>query len=317
MSRPFFTVLVTTYDRAQIVRRCVDSCLGQTFSDYEVVVVDDGSTDDTFSILERIDDPRLRVVAHESNRGIDPSRHTGVANSRGEWIVHIDSDDELFPYTLERLREFIDALPDGVRVLRTRLLWDDGRITPAFVPTGPIDYEGRLRAWEADRSDAGNCWHRSVFDLNPYFRDRRGAMEALRELNMSRVETTMYVPDVLAKVHTDAPNSWARGADASEVIPRLLREAPDMLWMMETTIDEHGAALAQHAPRTYRLFLRGASTQAFLLGDRRKGFRYGLAALRLGRLDALAWGTLALGLLGPWAVVRGTVAHRRLNRLRP
>ena len=70
------------------------------------------------------------------------------------------------------------------------------------------------------------------------------------------------------------------------------------------------------APSAYAVFLRLASTQAFLTGDRRKGLRYGRAALRRRKLDPLAWGSIALGLLGPRATVRGTLAHRRWMRLK-
>jgi hypothetical protein len=316
MPNPFFSIVVTTYDRAAMVRRCVDSCLAQSFSDFEVVVVDDASTDETVSSLESIDDPRLRVVVHETNRGMHPSRHTGVANSRGEWIVMVDSDWELFPYALRRLHDIINNIPEGVRVVRSRLLWDDGRITPASVPAGPIDYEGHIRRIEADMSDNGHCIHRSVFEVTPYFSDRRGDPQPLYELNLARIETSICVEDVLGKEHRDASNSWTRSVDASEVIPRLLREAPDMLWIAETTLDEHGAALAQNAPRAHRMFTRTASTQAFLVGDRRKGIRYCMAALRLNRFDPMTWTSLLLGLLGPRAVARGSLTYRRLNRFR-
>src|SRR5882724_9626077 len=121
MSHPTFSIVITTYNRARIVRRCIDSCLAQPFEDFEIVVVDDGSSDGTAAILaESYDDPRLRVIAHETNRGINPSRHTGATNAQGEWVVVIDSDDELLPGALERLRELIAELPEGVRVLRSR-----------------------------------------------------------------------------------------------------------------------------------------------------------------------------------------------------
>ena len=315
MPAPFFSVVITTYDRAAIVRRCVDSCLDQSFSDFEVVVVDDASADDTVAQLESLGDPRLSVVVHDTNRGINPARHTGVANARGEWIVVVDSDWELFPNTLERLRELIDGLPEGVRIIRSRLVWDDGRVTPASVPAGPIDYERHIRIMETDWSDTGVCMHRSVFERHPYYSDRRGVVEALWELDLARDETAIFVEDVLGKEYSDAPNSWVRSIDASEVIPRLFRDAPDMLWMFETTLTEHGDAIARYAPDAYRIFLRMASTQAFMLGDRAKGMRYARAALRLKPFDPMAWASLALGLLGPRAVAHGTLAHRRLNHL--
>lgn len=315
MPNPFFSVVITTYNRSLIVRRCLDSCLAQSWSDFEVIVVDDGSSDDTVASLAGHPDPRLRVVAHEQNRGINPARFSGVAAARGEWIVVIDSDDELFPNALQRLREIIAELPPQVRVVRARQLHDDGHITPSFVPDGPYGYEGRIRWAEVEGGeDAARCLHRSVFAASPYIDGRRGAMEFLFELNLAETATSLCVDEVLTMIHADAGNSWLREAGGANLIPRLRAEAPDMLWMAETTLSRHGAALARWGPRQLVVVLRIASTQAFLLGQRRKGLRYGLRALRRRPLDFPAWITLLLGLLGPRAVERGVVAYRRLQR---
>lgn len=313
MSDPTFSIVITTYNRARIVCRCIDACLAQTLGDFEIVVVDDGSADDTQAVLaERYDDPRLRVVTHESNRGINPSRHTGATNAKGEWVVVVDSDDELMPNALERLHELIADLPDGVRVLRSRQLHDDGHITPSFVPDSPYRYEGRIRWAEAEGgSDAARCLQRAVFAETPYIDGRRGAMEFLFELNLAERETSVCVEDVLTKVHADAPDSWLRAAGAADVVPRLQREAPDMLWMAETTLERHGEALQRWGPHQYVTVLRIGATQAFILGKRRLGARYSLRALRRSPLSPSAWMTLFLGLIGPGATARGAVAYRR------
>lgn len=315
MSNPAFSIVITTYNRARIVCRCIDAALAQTFADFEVVVVDDGSEDDTQAVLrERYDDPRLRVVAHEANRGINPSRHTGSLNARGEWVVVVDSDDELLPEALARLHELIAALPAGVRVLRSRQLHDDGHVTPSFVPDGPYGYEGRIRWAEAEGgNDAARCIARAVFAETPYIDGRRGAMETLFELNLAERETSVCVEDITTKVHADAPDSWLRAVKSANVIPRLRREAPDMLWMAETTLARHGNALQRWGPRQYVTVLRIAATQAFILGRRRLGARYALRALRRKPFVASAWLTLLLGLLGPRATARGAVAYRRLT----
>ena len=127
MARPFFSIVITTYNRERIVRRAVDSCLEQAFGDFEVVVVDDASSDNTVSGVEGYEDPRVRIVVHEHNRGINPARHTGATAADGEWIVVVDSDWELLPQALERLHDAIKVLPAGVRVVRFRLRWDDDR----------------------------------------------------------------------------------------------------------------------------------------------------------------------------------------------
>ena len=315
MSHPSFSIVITTYNRARIVRRCIDSCLAQSFGDFEIVVVDDGSSDETATALAgRYDDPRLRLVAHESNRGINPSRHTGTSAARGEWVVVIDSDDELLPGALQRLRELIAELPERVRVLRSRQVHDDGHVTPSFVPGEPYGYEGRIRWAEAEGgNDAARCLKREVFAESPYIDGRRGAMETLFELNLAERETSVCVEDVLTAVHADADNSWLRAVKSADVIPRLRREAPDMLWMAETVLERHGEALRRFGPGQYMIVLRIAATQAFLLGQRRNGLRYSLRALRSKPLAPAAWVTLLLGLLGPGPTARGAVAYRRLT----
>ena len=307
--------MITTYNRSRIVCRCIDACLAQDFEDFEVVVVDDGSSDETEAVLrDRYSDPRVRFVAHAENRGINPARHTGSRQASGEWVVVVDSDDELLPGALTRLRELIDELPPGVRVLRSRQVHDDGHLTPTFVPEGPYGYEGRIRWAEAEGgNDAARCIERAVFADTPYIDGRRGAMETLFELNLAERETSVCVEDVTIAVHADASDSWLRAVDAAALVPRLRREAPDMLWMAETVLHRHGEALRHWSPRQYVTILRIAATQSFYLGQRRRGARYALQALRRDPLAPAAWVTLVLGLLGPCAVLQAAVWHRRLS----
>jgi len=311
---PFFSIVISAYNREDVITRCLESCLRQSFRDFEVVVVDDASTDGTVARLRACDDPRVRILVHGENRGINPSRHTGVSNARGLWMVVLDSDWELYPHALTRLHELIGGLPPGIRVLRGRLRWDDGQVTPAFVPAGPIGYEERIRWVENEGGhDAARCLHRDVFDSTPYLRDRRGAMEALYELDLARNERALYVEDIIGIEHTDAPNSYLRSTARADVVPRLMREAPDMLWMAETALVLHGEALRRHGPRQRWTLLRMASQHAFLMGDRPKGLRYARECLRVRPGDPMMLTTLALGLIGPWALANATPAYRRLT----
>ncbi len=91
---PEVSVVVPTYNRATELPRALDSVLAQTFRDFELIVVDDGSTDETQSVLDAIDDPRLRVVTHDTNRGANVARNTGIEVAEGDCIAFLDSDDE-------------------------------------------------------------------------------------------------------------------------------------------------------------------------------------------------------------------------------
>ena len=90
--KPKVSVIIPTYNRAAKVRNAVESALDQTFSDIEVIVVDDGSSDDTGKILQEAYGDRIRYFA-QANQGVSAARNKGLAEARGEWIALLDSDD--------------------------------------------------------------------------------------------------------------------------------------------------------------------------------------------------------------------------------
>ena len=83
---------MTAYNREREVLRCVASCMDQAPEDFELVVVDDGSTDGTAMALKAVAEPRLRVIRHDRNRGISTARATAVDQATGNWLVMLDSD---------------------------------------------------------------------------------------------------------------------------------------------------------------------------------------------------------------------------------
>ncbi|WP_324664328.1 glycosyltransferase family 2 protein [Haloarcula sediminis] len=96
------SVVIPAYERADIVGRAIDSALSQTVDDIEVLVVDDGSDDDTASVVSGYDDDRVRYLAHDTNRGVSAARNTGVEAATGDYVAFLDSDDEWLPRKLER-----------------------------------------------------------------------------------------------------------------------------------------------------------------------------------------------------------------------
>ncbi|MGH7773523.1 MAG: glycosyltransferase family 2 protein [Candidatus Binatia bacterium] len=106
---PFVSVVIPTHNRAPLLSRAINSVLVQTFSDYEIIVVDDGSTDHTREIIEQFRGARMRYVRLERNCGASRARNVGIQAAQGEWVAFLDSDDEWLPRKLElqvgRLRE--------------------------------------------------------------------------------------------------------------------------------------------------------------------------------------------------------------------
>lgn len=104
---PFFSVVITTYNRSDILMRALNSALDQDFPNFEVVVADDGSTDDTPAVLASCTDPRLRTV-RIPNGGISASKNAGGKAARGRYLVFLDDDDEALPGWLTRFAQVIE-----------------------------------------------------------------------------------------------------------------------------------------------------------------------------------------------------------------
>ncbi len=99
--RPTVSVVIPMYNAAKYLRECVDSVLAQTYKDFEIIAIDDGSPDNCAEIIESYDDPRLRLV-RQQNRGLAGARNTGIRQSRGRYVAFLDSDDSWHPEKLER-----------------------------------------------------------------------------------------------------------------------------------------------------------------------------------------------------------------------
>jgi len=118
---PLVSVIMPTFNRADTIRRAIRSVQAQTFTDWELIVVDDGSTDNTVALIEGCD-PRLKLIRQE-NQGTAGARNAGLGASAGSYIAFLDSDDEWLPHHLELCVSFLEAFPGEQFV--TNELWED------------------------------------------------------------------------------------------------------------------------------------------------------------------------------------------------
>jgi|GEM_PF-430575 len=131
------SVIIPTRDRGELVMRAVASALAQTHAALDVVVIDDGSADDTAARLAGVADPRLRVVSHASARGVSAARNTGMAVARGDYLALLDSDDEWLPRKVERQLAFMRER--GLAISQTQEIWMRGgrRVNPVAAYAKP------------------------------------------------------------------------------------------------------------------------------------------------------------------------------------
>ena len=117
---PFFSVVVPTYNRCNQLCAAIDSALAQTFKDYELIVIDDGSTDETH-LIEDIYKGKIRFI-RQKNCGVSAARNAGILAGDSEHIAFLDSDDVWLPIKLERQFAFIKENP-GIHLSQTNEIW--------------------------------------------------------------------------------------------------------------------------------------------------------------------------------------------------
>jgi len=108
MAKPTVSVIIPTYQRPHWVKEAIESVLAQNYKDYEIIVVNDGSTDNTAEVLNQFQDT-IKIITHKRNKGQAAARNTAIASSQGRYIAFIDDDDIWLPSKLEKTITLLEA----------------------------------------------------------------------------------------------------------------------------------------------------------------------------------------------------------------
>lgn len=125
---PEISIIIPVYNAGKYLRQCLDSIIAQTFTDWECILVDDGSTDDSGSICDEYvqKDKRFRVI-HKPNGGVSDARQAGLDAAKGEFIIHADPDDWVEPKMLEEL--LFKAKDENADMVICDMIWEHGPYT--------------------------------------------------------------------------------------------------------------------------------------------------------------------------------------------
>lgn len=158
--KPLISVIVPTYNRAKTIGRTISSLLRQTYDNLEIIVVEDGSTDDTMAILNSIKDTRLKVVRHDVNKGANGAKNTGLSNIQGEWFTILDSDDEVVDDALEVMIKIPLEKDDTVTAVscncidtRTGAFSGNGMTEDQYVDFGTLAKISRQEYWGITKTE--------------------------------------------------------------------------------------------------------------------------------------------------------------------
>ena len=129
-ANPVVSIIIPTYNRSKLLPRAVKAILNQTFNDFELIIVDDGSTDNTYEVIKCFRDSRIAYIRHDQNTGGSAARNSGIKTSRGTYIAFLDSDDEWLPTKVQKQMDLFNRSSERVGLIYTWLehVFEDGRV---------------------------------------------------------------------------------------------------------------------------------------------------------------------------------------------
>ncbi|MGB9589803.1 MAG: glycosyltransferase family 2 protein [Candidatus Hydrothermia bacterium] len=209
MKKPLVSVVVSLYNKGELVKRAIESVLCQTFQDFEVVVVDDCSVDSGPDTVARIADPRIRLLKTNRNSGPSVARDTGIMVSLGEFIAFLDADDEWRPGFLEACVRFMKRYPEAGFVATGYEIWQKGARHSVVMDAREGIVETPFMVWRKTFFVGTSA----VFIKKEAYFGAGGFDERLRwgeDINLW-IKVAMrypmgYIPETLAIYHQEHPN---------------------------------------------------------------------------------------------------------------
>ncbi len=110
--KPYFSVIIPLYNKEKYIEKTLQSVLNQLFNDFEIIIIDDGSTDNSINIISQFTSPRIKIIK-QSNKGAGAARNTGIDHAKGDYIALLDADDCWYEDHLTQLKKQIDLFPNA------------------------------------------------------------------------------------------------------------------------------------------------------------------------------------------------------------
>lgn len=264
-SNPLVSIIMATYNRAHLLPRAINSVLNQAYENFELIIVDDGSTDNTEEVVKSFTDNRIIYYKHEKNRGVLAAMNTGWDLAKGKYNCTFCDDDELLPEALETaVNKLIELSPEGVKIL-----WFDcidaetGKFSGSGIrKEGYIAYEdvlcGRIH---------GDFWQVRDMDLvgnNRHDERLWGGAEGILWLKLYRKSKVYYVPRVSLKAYRKHGERMLAPVSQSKYASRITLT-------QKAFLEEYGEEIKYLCPKYYGQRLGGLGLWQILNGEKSEG----------------------------------------------
>jgi glycosyltransferase involved in cell wall biosynthesis len=262
---PRFSIVIASYNRAHILPRAVASVVAQTLPEWELIVVDDGSTDTTEELAKSWSDPRIRYVKLPENQGASAARNRGIEEAVGDFVLVWDSDDELYPEALQRVSEASATYPDAGVVSAPAIpmkadkaekyvVREEGYIALPQILSKYLPNNEKVRAARRELYKEARYRSRNLdFMVNGY---------------LARQAPWYHLKEPLGVLHIDNPDSLTRGRKK-----RVAARAIERAEYLANYVEDFGEVLKKTAPKRLAAHAYGAALGFFLAGSPERAAR--------------------------------------------
>lgn len=175
---PFFTVIIPLYNKEKYISNAIKSILNQTFTDFEILIVNDCSTDDSVKIASKFVSEKVQIIHHEKNSGLAATRNTGIKKANSNYVAFLDADDLWKPHFLEKIFNLIQNFPEA-RIFGTNYeeIWESTTQLPHNNSDSlPKDFTGYLNFFKINikqgiYNHGSVCFHKEVYERAGFYNE--------------------------------------------------------------------------------------------------------------------------------------------------
>nr|QNO41819.1 undecaprenyl-phosphate 4-deoxy-4-formamido-L-arabinose transferase [Methanosarcinales archaeon ANME-2c ERB4]QNO42775.1 undecaprenyl-phosphate 4-deoxy-4-formamido-L-arabinose transferase [Methanosarcinales archaeon ANME-2c ERB4] len=296
-NNPTVSVVIPTCNRAHLIGRAIQSVLNQSYQDFEIIVVDDGSTDDTEGEIKEFQkrDKRVRYIRHENNKGGSAARNTGIKSAEGDYIALLDDDDEWLPEKIEKQVIKFQNSVDKVGVIYSGFFYvsdKTGEVISESVPT----LQGNVYANLLSGCILGSptpLIRKTCFQKAGLYDDTLpSAQDWDMWIRLSKHYEFDFIPDIMAK-------HYIHGGQISVDLNAKIRAREKLMRKYQADLSTHPSILSVHLKQLGKLYC--------LAGQSKEGRKCFLDSIKLNTFQRSSYLHFFLSLLAP-------MTHRNILR---
>jgi glycosyltransferase involved in cell wall biosynthesis len=175
---PFFSVIIPLFNKQNFITITLKSVLDQSFQDFEIIVVEDCSTDSSLKIVTTLNHDKIRIIENKTNKGLSASRNIGIKNANSKYIAFLDADDLWKTNYLQKIYDLIQRFPDAdLFGTNYELIYPNNRIVLPITKIKPNDFEGIIEDFFKESlaqpiyCPSGFCVNKRIFDIIGFYNE--------------------------------------------------------------------------------------------------------------------------------------------------